>query len=143
MLSTQINKLLKSTASFLGTFPRDKLPAIKKTPATLIINTDPSTEPGEHWVAVRFDKSAEYFDSYGLPPYYKEIAEFLERNSPDGKVVINHVTLQTPGLSVTCGHYCCLFVIFRSRGLEFEDMLAFFTRNTFLNDIVVRQVLGI
>ena len=142
MFSTQINKLLENVPSFIGTYPRDKLPPIRTLPASLIVNTDPSDKPGEHWVAIHFEETAEYFDSYGLPPYHKEICEYLERNSPDGNIIMNHVTLQTPGFSITCGHYCCLFVIFNQRGLDFEEMIAFFSRNTFVNDVIVRKILG-
>lgn len=143
MFSTQINKILERVPHFIGCFPRDKLPEIIRRPASLIVNTDPSTEPGEHWVAIHIDESAEYFDSYGLPPHHKEIIDYLEDNSLDGKIAMNHVTLQTPGFSVTCGHYATLFVVFKSEGHTFEEMLNLFTRNTFLNDIIVKRVLSL
>ena len=39
-------------------------------PSAYVINSDPSSEPGEHWVAVYFDKRGrgECFDSYRLSP---------------------------------------------------------------------------
>ena len=39
-------------------------------PSAYVINSDPSSEPGKHWVAVYFDKRGrvEYFDCYGLSP---------------------------------------------------------------------------
>ena len=39
-------------------------------PSAYVINSESSSEPGEHWIAVYFDKHGrgEYFDSYGLSP---------------------------------------------------------------------------
>ena len=36
-------------------------------PFSYIINSEPNSEPGEHWIAVYFDKHGlgKYFDSYG------------------------------------------------------------------------------
>ena len=51
---------------------------------TLIVNTDPHTESGSHWLAIHFQPrshSSHYFDSYGLPPYITSIQSFLKRNS--------------------------------------------------------------
>lgn len=141
MFSTTINSFLSNVPGYLGTFPRDQLPLDAERGTSLIINTDSSDGPGEHWVAVYVDdKDIEYFDPYGLPPFHEEIASFLERNGR--RITINHVTLQTPGYSVTCGHYACLFVLFRGRGLEYESLLRMFTGNTFLNDIKVKELLG-
>ena len=47
-----LNKKLKNVKCFIGSFARDKLPKVKSLPAALIINTDTSTQPGEHWVDV-------------------------------------------------------------------------------------------
>lgn len=143
MYSTQIQRLLRNVPHFAGCFPRDELPTIKKHPTSLIINTHPASKPGEHWVAAFIGDTTEYFDSYGLPPHHKEIVKFLEDNSVDGNIRMNHVTLQTPGYSMTCGHYAALFIVFKSRGHDFEEMLSLFTRNTFMNDVIVKQVLGI
>ena len=33
---------------FLGVYPRDKIPKIKRFPSCFILNTDPSTRGGEH-----------------------------------------------------------------------------------------------
>ena len=45
-------------------------------------NTDISTDPVEHWVAIYFRRDqAIYFDSYGRPPEEEYVLPFLERNS--------------------------------------------------------------
>jgi len=43
-------------------FSRDNLPP---KPLLLVTNTDPATEPREHWVVIRVDENGYYFDSYG------------------------------------------------------------------------------
>ncbi|MCG8432192.1 MAG: hypothetical protein MJA29_13605, partial [Candidatus Omnitrophica bacterium] len=50
---------------FLGVFPSDELPEVTERPCCFIANTDASDAPGEHWIAMYFDKYIEYFDSYG------------------------------------------------------------------------------
>ena len=63
-----LKKDLKSKTIFKKVCALDQLE--KPTfPSAYVINSDPSSKPGEHWVAVYFDKRGrgEYFDSYGLP----------------------------------------------------------------------------
>ena len=59
---------------FCGVFSSDELPeVIKSFPCGFVVNTDPSGEPGTHWVAFYFptDREAEFFDSFGkLPQHY-------------------------------------------------------------------------
>ena len=42
----------------------------RKFCGVFIANTDPSTEPGTHWVGFYFstELKAEFFESYGYPP---------------------------------------------------------------------------
>ena len=55
----EINKDSYARRYFVGVFPRNRLPAINTYPASLILNTDPSGRPGEHWVAIYFNKEKE------------------------------------------------------------------------------------
>ena len=76
---------LRSVCSILGVFPSDLLPQqpIARS-GTLIVNTDPHTESGSHWLAIHLQPkshSSFYFDSYGLPPFIPSIESFLKRNS--------------------------------------------------------------
>ena len=141
-IRNKIFGVLNKNSGFIGTFARDELPIIKKFPASIIINTATSDESGEHWVALFIDKDGDgfYFDSFGFPPYHKEISSYIDNNTNFFKY--NTVTLQTPNrFSVTCGHYCILFIIFMCRGHQFDELIALFTRNTFINDIIVRKLL--
>ena len=56
---------------FVGVFAADEVPEIIDTfPCGFVANTDPSTEPGTHWIAFYFPsrEKGEFFDSYGNPP---------------------------------------------------------------------------
>lgn len=97
---------------FKGVYASNKLPKqkIKIKPACYIINTDPSTKPGTHWVAIYLPKNgkAEYFDSFGYEPKVKSIQKFLKRNSVN--FIYNPNQLQSP-LSFVCGNYCCEYLL--------------------------------
>ncbi len=42
---------------FIGTYSRDRLPKIVESlPVGLVVNTDPSDQPGQHWVAIFINK---------------------------------------------------------------------------------------
>ena len=77
MDTRQIMCCLRYVGSFLGVFPSDLLPehSIARS-GTLIVNTDPHTESGSHWLAIHFQSKSHtsyYFDSYGLLPYIPSI----------------------------------------------------------------------
>ena len=79
---------------FVGIYPRDLLPkTIRKRPAIIIINTDVSSGPGQHWVVVYLGlSSAEYFDSYGLNVQSLDILTFIHNHS--SKYVYNDRVIQ-------------------------------------------------
>jgi hypothetical protein len=81
---------------------------------------------GSHWVALCISDSgyADYFDSYGLPPYKLEIMSYLQNHSTSW--TFNRHRLQ--GLtSNACGHYCCLYALHRARGLSMTLFTSMFT----------------
>ncbi len=57
---------------FLGVLPCDYLlkTPLNNLPAMVIFNTDPSTEPGQHWVAIYINSDGVscFFDSFGGAP---------------------------------------------------------------------------
>ena len=59
MNSLQIERLLKNDSETKSVFKKVcALDQLEKPtfPSAYVINSDPSTEPGEHWIAVYFDK---------------------------------------------------------------------------------------
>ena len=130
-ISKTMTSLLTPSATqvhFLGVFPSDQFPVASflyptaqansiNTPAICtIINTDPSTSPGQHRVAFFKSqngnvKEVEFFDSYGQKP---DIYGF--NFPPDFHIISNTFPLQSLNTSV-CGHYCILYFYLRSSNL--------------------------
>ena len=66
----------KTSKKFCGVFPSDKLPqTIDWYPCGLVVNTDPSTKPGTHWIGIFLTspQNGEWFDYYGKPPEFYEL----------------------------------------------------------------------
>ena len=128
MDTRQIMCCLRYVCSFLGVFPSDLLPqhSISRS-GTLIVNTDPHTENGSHWLAIHFQSrshSSYYFDSYELPPFIPSIQSFIRSNCSVWDY--NSIQLQGPTRTV-CGKYCCLFPLYMNRGYtpkQFVGLLA-------------------
>ena len=82
MDTIQIERILKNHSYtkkiFKGFYPKDMLPTVEH-PGSYVVNTDPSSESEEHWVAMylKNDGSGEYFDSYGLQPIVHGLEEFM------------------------------------------------------------------
>ena len=98
--STQLDAWAKARAplqgQFLGFYSVNTLPhpreVARAVPCCLIVNYDPETLPGSHWVAcLVFPNEVCWFDSYGLPP-----------DAPD--LIIGHKTLFRAWLRNICAH---------------------------------------
>ena len=134
MNTRDINKYLNKYIEFFGTYPKDILPKALARSGGVVINTDTSKGPGEHWVAVYLSSSgiAEYFDSFGQPPMHKEIIEFLDNISPKGWYY-NPVTFQSLYTN-TCGMYCVYYLANRFNGGDYDVFRAIFNHSEELND---------
>ena len=105
---------------WLGVFARDKIPNLdgERRPFALVFNSDPADQPGRHWLAIygaESTKSIEFFDSFGLPPsIYNLDSDFPIRSSSR--------SIQPLGSNV-CGHYCLLFLYYRSCSRSFESVI--------------------
>ena len=70
----QLEAILRTDAytrrTFRGVFARNMLPKTITYPACLVVNTETSRGPGEHWIALYYDQGGlcEFFDPYGLSP---------------------------------------------------------------------------
>ena len=119
---------LYARRTFRGVFPRDRLLLRVNTryPSAYVINTARHGGPGEHWVVVWLDRGGrgEYVDSYGLPPFHRDIETFLRRHCARGF----HFSprLLQGVLSMTCGPYCVYYVLTKSRGFSVERVLSIF-----------------
>ena len=83
MHTIQISEVLtKHVKYFEGIYPINLLPSSLIKPSVILTNLDKHYMPGSHLVAVCFSDSgyAEYFNSYGLPPYKLEIVSYLQHH---------------------------------------------------------------
>ncbi len=105
---------------FIGVYPIDKLERIRMIDKwACIINTAPSTHPGEHWVAlVQIDKYPEYFDSYGLPPPKAIVRKILRHYT---KYKYNSNQVQGP-FATTCGAHSIYFIYRRVKGDQMDTI---------------------
>lgn len=127
---------------FGGVFAADKaFRNIKSYPKAFIVNTDPSDEPGEHWLRVWFnnDESVEFYDSYAMPPRYysKDIQRFVRRP------ILQDIpwALQERD-SRTCGDYALYFLMMRAKGHHIPSTMKQFSRQDYVNNSlkVVRHI---
>jgi hypothetical protein len=123
MNTKQINCTLDSVpwiaSSYAGCFAVDMLPPVHSLPMALVVNADPSSEPGSHWMALYFtvDGHCEFFDSLGREPwvYGYDFAAYV--SLVPGRVWKSGTRFQ-PAMSNVCGHYCIYFIACRCRNLS-------------------------
>ena len=106
---------------FRGVYASDRLPKSPRN-GVYIVNLDPSNLPGSHWVAIYLHNHlAEYFDSYGLPPFIRNIRKFLKPFT----VTRNRIQIQSFHSDI-CGEYCCLYTASKSLGQTLHKFLTQF-----------------
>jgi hypothetical protein len=115
-LHSLLSQVVHRSTRFLGVFAADKAPAwASLAPSSCyILNTDPATEDGEHWLAVFKPDTGpcELFDSYALPlDRYHDVPALA--NAP-ADLVLTPRPLQHP-MSTVCGHYTVYYLYHRSR----------------------------
>ena len=114
MDTTQLDHKI-TAPGFLGAFPYDKIPTKPDSRAfSVILNTDPETEPGDHWIALVYKSPRFYFcDSYGRtfrnptfsPAFSATVKRFI------GKTAHRRNTKFLQRLtSNACGDYCVYFI---------------------------------
>ena len=140
MYETTINEILNTDKItrkiYLGCYAIDELTKINKFPSCLIINSEPRTKSGEHWLACYLDshKNVYFFDSYGKEPSFYKLDKFLKNNS----LKIFYNTKRIQGILPYCGLYCIFFLIFIVRNRLF-DFYKLFKKNVILNDNFIHQ----
>ena len=120
---------------FLGVFPVDKLPKHVPYPSCLIANTQPSSDPGEHWVAIYIDPvgKATHFCSYGKEPG-PVICKWLNEHTNQWVATTRRIQ---GGISTTCGQYCLFYLHFRCRSMPVHVIISLFSSDFRENDCIV------
>ena len=143
MLSTKIEKLLKNDKSFMGCYPKDKLPKRfpKVLPKTIVINTGLSSTHGDHWVALRLMKTCcFYFDSFGVEIVDQEILSFIRRKYQ--KYTFNIKCIQYYD-SEKCGKFCIAFIKMVKNKIDFKSFVDNFDfHNLKNNDKQIEKILN-
>ena len=122
--------------NLLDVVARDLLDALLANSSDLtrkcvVINTQPSNMPGEHWVCLWFNsgKSVDFFDSFGqTPEKYKIIIKNVSN--------YNYKILQSNDTTV-CGHYCIWYILLRASGVTHKNTVRHMSR---FNDSHVRNL---
>ena len=126
MESSHIRTILQQEVPhFIGVFASDQLPKdMSSFPAFMVVNTDPHTQPGTHWVAFYApnENTLEFFDSYGQHPefYGKNFKDFV---NPFSSLLWNSTALQSLTSNVY-GQYCIYFVIRRNNRLSLQAIVS-------------------
>jgi hypothetical protein len=111
---------LKGKKGFAGVFSVDTLPPLPKTGMSLIVNLEPSTMEGSHWVAVYItEKHVVFFDPFGLSGPHLLNVWMRKMKKP---IIYNNSQLQDIN-SQRCGEYCFYFVNEMIRGTPLMDVL--------------------
>ena len=102
-------------SNFLGVFAVNELIFIPpKSRGTLIFNTEPANENGQHWIAICINKtSVFYYDSlntdFYLSAYVVKLFQRLRKN-----VFLSKIQIQTEK-SNNCGIHCLVFCFVMSK----------------------------
>ncbi len=116
----------------LGVFASDRVPReIKPLPCCAIVNTDPQSKPGQHWILLYFPTgdTCELFDSYGREP--DGAVRKLIR--PYQVVLANRRQVQST-LSSVCGAHCLYVAHHRARGIPMNEILNHYSSDPVTND---------
>jgi hypothetical protein len=147
MLSIHIDSILRKNKItknyYIGCFASDQIPKVnpEKFPTCFVLNTDESTRPGEHWIALFLTSPlhVEYFDSLGQwPPISEKIHQFL---SQFPHLVHNGDIKVQSDLSSSCGEHVIYFIHMRCKGHSFKEILKRLTSTKTKPDILVKNFL--
>jgi len=104
-------------------------------PSLLVCNTDKSSKPGQHWIAIHVDACGrgEYFDSFGGAPNV-HFETYMNKHCT--RWTFNERQLQSI-ISSFCGYYCCMYCMVKCRRVDMTRIVAMFrpTTYTVFNDM--------
>ena len=141
-LTRVLEKVVKHrNICLLGVLASDQLPRIiVTTPTMAIINTQPSTMPGAHWLAVYIDeaRTGYFFDSFGHSPAYigfpDDIYRFLKLNCLNVQYSKRQVQ---ENMATTCGQHCVYFLCQIQKRLSYQEVMNMYHDRLHCNDIMV------
>ena len=141
----EIQEYYQSEPRFNGVFSRDNMPNNNIRPKGLgstvkngayVINLDECHDIGNHWVALHVNnKTATYFDSFGVEHIPKKIMKFITRK----KIITDIYRIQAYD-SIMCGYFCIGFINFMFNGKSLTDYTNLLSPNDFkkTDDIILK-----
>ena len=141
----EIQEYYQNEPRFNGVFSRDNMPNNNIRPKGLgstvkngayVINLDEYHDIGTHWVALHVNnKTATYFDSFGVEHIPKEIMKFITRK----KIITDIYRIQAYD-SIMCANFCIGFINFMFNGKSLTDCTNLFSPNDFkkTDDIILK-----
>ena len=144
MNSNEINLFANSLniSNFCGVFGLDELKQIDKHRKGLVIfNTQPTTLPGQHWIALSITvDTIFYFDSLNSGFHSNDyVAKFLIKMEKN--VILNNIQIQ-PDVSNLCGVHCIVFCHIMSENNTLPMFRSFIKRLSQL-DVFQREQLSL
>ena len=105
-----------------------------------VINVDEYRDIGPHWVALYVNnKTAIYFDSFGVEHIPKEIMKFIGNK----KIITNTYRIQAYD-SIMCGYFCIGFINFMFNGNSLTNYTRLFSANDLKkHDDIIRKYFDI
>ena len=133
----------QNESRFNGVFSRDNLPNTirsKELGSAYVINLDEYHDIATHWVALYVNnKTATYFDSFGVEHIPREIMKFIARK----KIITNIDRIQAYD-SIMCGYFCIGFINFMFNGKSLTDYNNLFSPNDLKkNDHIILKYFGL
>jgi len=129
LLGSSIRNMLRKYKNFGGVFAIDQIDQIPlKKKIGVILNLDPISKPGSHWVGLYIDgekdMSVEYYDSYAEEPpmsLQRDLKKYLDQLNLKHflKFKINRIKQQ--GYSNNCGWHSASFLIDRFKGKTWKN----------------------
>ena len=141
----EIQEYYQSEPRFNGVFSRDNMFNNNIRPKGLgstvkngayVINLDECHDIGNHWVALHVNnKTATYFDSFGVEHIPKKIMKFITRK----KIITDIYRIQAYD-SIMCGYFCIGFINFMFNGKSLTDYTNLLSPNDFkkTDDIILK-----
>ena len=138
MWNYEIERLLDYNYSFIGCYPHDILPHIKrKSNISIIINTANSKHIGEHWVAMKMtNDKCFYLDSFGVEIINENIKKFAKIYK---NVIYSARCIQNIE-SEKYGEFCVAFINNVNCVESYKNFINSFSENGYINDIIVDKL---
>jgi len=118
-----IDKIMKNSDNYRGTFSKDMLPkTLDENESTIMNLQDYFAGSGSHWVCIYNDeksKNVEYIDSFGLIPP-NQVVKYMKTTN---KIIIYNDTQIQKINSILCGYYCLYFITEQNKGRTTNEIL--------------------